>query len=85
MAPTVTADFMFQGHEHQFTGCAGLGLNIPDCRYPRGSLAAHVLGTGLSRYKRPREYQFVGELPRGNTGKLNRRALRERRLRDPAE
>lgn len=48
-------------------------------------LDAHVLSSGLSRYKRPREYEFVAELPRGNTGKLNRRILRERLLRDRGE
>lgn len=44
-------------------------------------LDTHVLGTGLSRYKRPREFEFMDELPRGNTGKLNRRLLREQILR----
>jgi len=48
-------------------------------------LDAHVLGTGLSRYKRPRDYAFLVELPRGNTGKLNRRMLREGLLRGPDE
>ncbi|MBW2423819.1 MAG: AMP-binding protein, partial [Deltaproteobacteria bacterium] len=47
-------------------------------------LDAHVLGTGLSRYKRPREFEFMSELPRGNTGKLNRRLLREQILRQRA-
>jgi acyl-coenzyme A synthetase/AMP-(fatty) acid ligase len=40
-------------------------------------LIEHVNKTALSRYKRPREYRFVKELPRGNTGKVNRRLLRD--------
>jgi len=48
-------------------------------------LDAHVLGTGLSRYKRPRQYHFVSELPRGSTGKINRRALRQPKSRDQTE
>jgi acyl-coenzyme A synthetase/AMP-(fatty) acid ligase len=31
----------------------------------------------LANYQRPREYEFVTEFPRTNTGKLNRSALRE--------
>lgn len=41
-------------------------------------LRAHVDRSGLSRYKHPRDYRFVDELPRGNTGKVLRRALRQR-------
>ena len=33
--------------------------------------------SGLPSFQRPKRYQFVAELPKGNTGKLNRRALRE--------
>jgi len=40
-------------------------------------LTAHVEASDLSSYKRPREYRFVADLPRGNTGKVNRRKLRE--------
>lgn len=32
----------------------------------------------LADYQRPRAYEFVGKLPRNNTGKLDRGALRER-------
>jgi len=41
------------------------------------ALGAHVEAAGLASYKRPREYRFVAELPRGNTGKLSRRLARE--------
>jgi len=43
-----------------------------------GELAEHVNKTGLSNYKKPREYRFVKELPRGNTGKASRKLLRDR-------
>lgn len=43
-------------------------------------LAAHVENSPLAGYKRPREYRFVDELPRGNTGKVSRRLLKERVL-----
>lgn len=43
-------------------------------------LAAHVNESRLSRYKKPREYRFVDELPRGNTGKVVRRLLREQEI-----
>ncbi len=41
------------------------------------ALAAYVEASRLSGYKKPREYRFVAELPRGNTGKLSRRLARE--------
>jgi len=41
-------------------------------------LKNHVENLGLSHYKCPREYQFVRELPRGNTGKVNRKLLRDK-------
>ncbi len=41
-------------------------------------LDAHCLAsTTLARFKRPREYRFVEELPRSPSGKILRRALRE--------
>lgn len=43
-------------------------------------LAEHINRTSLSNYKKPREYRFVKELPRGNTGKVNRKLLREQVL-----
>lgn len=39
-------------------------------------LAEYVNQTSLSNYKKPREYRFVDELPRGNTGKVSRKLLR---------
>ena len=42
-----------------------------------GELEAFVRDSGLPSFQRPKRYQFVAELPKGNTGKLNRRALRE--------
>jgi acyl-coenzyme A synthetase/AMP-(fatty) acid ligase len=44
-------------------------------------LAAHVDASHLSKYKRPREYRFVDEIPRGNTGKVVRRLMREQVVR----
>jgi acyl-coenzyme A synthetase/AMP-(fatty) acid ligase len=41
-------------------------------------LMEHVDRTSLSSYKKPREYRFVDELPRGNTGKVSRKLLRDR-------
>jgi len=35
-----------------------------------------VCASPLSHYQRPRDYQFVEELPKGPTGKLSRKALR---------
>jgi long-chain acyl-CoA synthetase len=43
-------------------------------------LLAHVNQTALASYKRPREYRFVTELPRGNTGKISRKLLREQAM-----
>jgi len=39
-------------------------------------LADHVNQSDLSSYKKPREYRFLNELPRGNTGKVSRKLLR---------
>lgn len=40
-------------------------------------LAEHVNQSALSSYKKPREYRFVEQLPRGNTGKVSRKLLRD--------
>ncbi|MGK2941755.1 MAG: class I adenylate-forming enzyme family protein [Immundisolibacter sp.] len=40
-------------------------------------LEAYVKQTDLASYARPREYCFVDELPKGNTGKVSRKTLRE--------
>jgi acyl-CoA synthetase (AMP-forming)/AMP-acid ligase II len=41
-------------------------------------LDAFCLGSpSLARYKRPREYRFVEELPKSPSGKILRRLLRE--------
>ena len=37
----------------------------------------HVRQSDLAEYARPREYRFIDELPKGNTGKVSRKALRE--------
>ncbi len=34
--------------------------------------------SALARFKRPREYRFVGELPKSPSGKILRRMLREK-------
>ena len=42
------------------------------------ALDAHCLAsTTLARFKRPREYRFVDELPKSPSGKILRRFLRE--------
>lgn len=41
-------------------------------------LEAYVDQSNLSGYKKPRAYYFVDELPRGNTGKVSRKLLRDR-------
>ena len=41
------------------------------------ALDAHCLGE-IARFKRPRHYVFVDELPKNNTGKVLKTALRER-------
>ena len=38
-------------------------------------LAEHVNNSSLSAYKKPREYYFREQFPRGNTGKISRRLL----------
>jgi 2-furoate---CoA ligase len=46
-----------------------------------GELDAHCLASEtLARFKRPREYRFVDELPKSPSGKLLRRLLREERV-----
>ena len=40
-------------------------------------LDAHCLGSELARFKRPREYRFVDELPKSPSGKILRRELRK--------
>jgi 2-furoate---CoA ligase len=45
-------------------------------------LDAHCLASDtLARFKRPREYRFVGELPKSPSGKILRRMLREDQVR----
>ena len=40
-------------------------------------LDAHCLASSLARFKRPREYRFVPELPKSASGKILRRVLRD--------
>jgi 2-furoate---CoA ligase len=40
-------------------------------------LDAHCLASALARFKRPREYRFVDELPKSASGKILRRVLRD--------
>ena len=44
------------------------------------AVAEHVAQSSLSGYKKPRRYGFVDELPRGNTGKVSRKLLRDKVL-----
>ena len=48
-----------------------------DPKLNAAALEAHVRGSELSPYQRPRTYHFVGELPRTSTNKVLRRSLRE--------
>jgi 2-furoate---CoA ligase len=43
-------------------------------------LEAHCLESELARFKRPREYRFVDELPKSASGKILRRELRQPRV-----
>lgn len=40
-------------------------------------LEAYVRDSDLPNFQRPRRYRIVAELPKGNTGKVNRKALRD--------
>jgi 2-furoate---CoA ligase len=40
-------------------------------------LDEHCLDSSLARFKRPREYRFVNELPKSASGKILRRMLRD--------
>lgn len=42
----------------------------------------HVRQSDLADYARPREYRFIDELPKGNTGKVSRKILRESQTAD---
>jgi 2-furoate---CoA ligase len=44
-------------------------------------LDAHCLGSELARFKRPREYRFVAQLPKSASGKILRRVLRDEMVR----
>ena len=41
------------------------------------ALDSYVQNTDLADYARPRDYRFIDELPKGNTGKVSRKILRE--------
>jgi 2-furoate---CoA ligase len=50
----------------------------------RETLDAHCLASGtLARFKRPREYRFVDELPKSPSGKILRRVLRDQEVAAP--
>ena len=59
------------------------GQRVVACVVPRGEVNAEQLDTylkeqgDLASYARPREYRFMEELPKGNTGKVSRKTLRE--------
>jgi 2-furoate---CoA ligase len=51
---------------------------VPEAEVTAEELDAHCLAAeDLARFKRPREYRFVDELPKSPSGKLLRRLLRE--------
>ena len=55
-------------------------------RSPRSELDEHCLASDtLARFKRPREYRFVAELPKSPSGKILRRMLREEEVTTFAE
>lgn len=52
---------------------------VAEARVTADELDAHCLASPtLARFKRPREYRFVDELPKSPSGKILRRLLRER-------
>jgi 2-furoate---CoA ligase len=54
---------------------------VPEGEVAGDELDAHCLTSeSLARFKRPREYRFVEELPKSPAGKLLRRLLREERV-----
>ena len=51
---------------------------VPDDGVTEAELDAYCLASGaLARFKRPREYRFVSELPKSPSGKILRRMLRD--------
>ena len=68
--------------------CAVIGLADPEwgqrvaaflivtAEVTEAELDAHVRDSDLADYQRPRVYRFVDELPKGPTGKVSRRLLR---------
>jgi Acyl-CoA synthetases (AMP-forming)/AMP-acid ligases II len=60
-----------------------LGQRVVACVVADGGVSADqldahcVASPALAAFKRPREYRFVAQLPRGPSGKLLRRLLRD--------
>ena len=50
-------------------------LGLRAARIAESDLVEHC-ARKLARFKRPREYRFMDELPKGNTGKVSRKTLR---------
>ena len=65
------------GLPHEKLGQQITAFIIQNAEVTAEQLAEHVGRSSLAGYKKPREYRFVDELPRGNTGKVSRRLLRE--------
>jgi 2-furoate---CoA ligase len=40
-----------------------------------GDLDAHCITSGLAKFKRPRRYQFIDQIPKSPVGKVLRRVL----------
>ena len=70
-------------------GCLGIGRDFMHqrqgqqgecCHGPHGAHPAHQLDQllleNIARFKRPREYYFVSELPKNNYGKVLKTVLR---------
>lgn len=51
-------------------------VSVSSDRLTAEELHDFVCASELSHYQRPRDYQFLQELPKGPTGKLNRKSLR---------
>jgi len=68
------------GRRHEEWGEEVIAIVVPRAGHPTETLKDELDRLCLqhiARYKRPREYVFVGELPKNNTGKVLKTVLRE--------
>lgn len=76
-AHPAVAECVVIGLPHEQWGQQITAFVIPKSAVTAAELIAHVDNSPLSKYKQPREYRLVDDIPRGNTGKVVRRLLRE--------